>query len=277
MLSVWYHGYEVRDYRRLRDNFSTDELALRGDALDELNRTRFDAAKPIFEDPQIAVVFVSDVQRRNSELDVGAQALNVHIIPNHINTDLFRPRVRRPNEARSLLLMRSFASANYGNDIAIESLRILSPEKWFNSLNITIRGFGALFHRTVEPLRPFSNVTIEEKYSSPIEMAVKHYDHGVFLCPTRYDTQGVMLGEAMASGMVTVTHPVAAIPEFTDEHSSLLPTPGDPVSFAEAIRYIVDNPLIMPVLSERAAERVAAQCGKDATIGREIALIRGLG
>ena len=54
-------------------------------------------------------------------------------------------------------------------------------------------------------------------------------DHGVYLCPTRFDTQGVMLGEAMSSGMVTITNPVAAIPEFTDDASSLLPRPDDPV------------------------------------------------
>lgn len=276
-LAIWYHGYEVRDYRRLRDNFTGDEMALRGHSLDELNRTRFEAARQVFADPDVTIVFVSDLQRRNSEFDVGAKALNHHIIPNHIDTDLFRFRRRRPEEANRLLLMRSFATHNYGNDIAIEALRILSSERWFADLHVTIRGFGPLFKGAVKPLRRLANVSIQERYSSPGEMAIKHYDHGVFLCPSRYDTQGVMLGEAMASGMVTITNPVAAIPEFTDASCSLLPRPGDPMAFAGAIRHIVHNPDLMPTLSENAAARVERQCGTAATIDREIELIRRMG
>lgn len=271
-LTVWYHGYEVRDYRRLRGNFSTEELALRGSALDALNRSRFEAARPVFTDPDVAVVFVSDLQRRNSEFDIGASAVNSHIIPNRINVDLFRPRVRRPDEAKNILLMRSFSSHNYGNDIAIEALRILSGERWFRDLKVTLRGFGPLFQDTVAPLRGYANVKIQDRYSSPAEMATKHYDHGVFLCPTRYDTQGVMLGEAMSSGMVTITNPVAAIPEFTDASCSLLPRPEDPIAFAAAIRFIVHNADLMPVLSRNAAARVSAQCGTAATTDREISL-----
>jgi len=273
-VTVWYHGYEVRDYRRLHCNFTPEELMLRGRQLDGLNRTRFEAAAPLFADPDIGVVFVSNFQRRISEYDVGVVARNHHVIPNHIDTDLFRARLRREEEATDLLLLRSFAQRNYGNDIAIAALDILSRRAGFGELRITVRGFGANFASEVAPLRGLGNVDIQEAYSGPAEMAALHYDHGVFLCPTRFDSQGVVLGEAMASGMVTVTNAVAAIPEFTDARSSLLARPDDPLAFAEAIWHLVEHPELMPVLSANAPARVEEQCGISATIEREIELIR---
>lgn len=271
---VWYHGYEVRDYRRLAGNYTTAELALRQADLDDLVRDRFEAARPLFSNPDVGVVFVSEMQRQNSQWDVGVQALNSHVIPNHIDTEFFQARVRRPEEASKILLMRSFAERNYGNDIAVKAIDLLKSRPGFFDLEFTVRGFGRLFHKKVAKLHGLPNVTVEERYSSAAEMAVLHYDHGIFLCPSRYDTQGVMLGEAMASGMVTITNPVAAIPEYTDETCSLLPRPDDPRAFADAIWYMVEHPELMPVLSRNAAERVVRQCGREATIDREIDLIR---
>ncbi|MHA7862031.1 glycosyltransferase family 4 protein [Tessaracoccus sp. Y36] len=273
-LIVWYHGYEVRDYRRLAGNFTTAELALRRATLDELNRVRFDAARSLFSCGDAAIVFVSEMQRQNSQWDVGAEAVNSHVIPNHIDTAHFRARERQPHEANRILLMRSFEQRNYGNDIAINAIGLLKARPGFFDLQFTVRGFGRLFQRKVAPLHGLPNVTVENRYSSPSEMAALHYDHGIFLCPSRYDTQGVMLGEAMASGMVTITNPVAAIPEYTDATCSLLPRPDDPRAFAEAIWYLVEHPEVLPELSRNAAARVERQCGVEATINRELDLIR---
>ena len=170
--------------------------------------------------------------------------------------------------------MRGFTVRNYGNDIALRALEHLAHRPGFDRLSITVRGFGPLFATETSGLRGFANVRIEERYSTPVEMAAEHFDHGVYLCPTRFDTQGVMLGEAMSSGMVTITHPVAAIPEFTDDASSLLPRPDDPIAFAEAISWSVEHQEEMPALSAAAADRVRRQCGYDATIARELDLIR---
>lgn len=275
-LAVWFHGYEIRDYRHLAGNHTTQELATIRAARDELNRARFAAAARLFAEDAATVVFVSEFQRALVGRDIGVTPANWRVIPNHIDGDLFRARVRRPEEATNLLLLRSFAERNYGNDIALRALEILAAEPGFDRLTVTVRGFGRHFARETAALRAHPNVTVEERYSSPIEMAAAHQRHGVFLCPTRFDTQGVMLGEAMASGMATITNPVAAIPEFTDATCSLLPRAEDPWAFAAAIAHLVENPGLVPELSTAAAARVREQCGHDATIGREINLIRGL-
>ncbi len=276
-LAVWYHGYEVRDYRRLMCNFDSHLLAHTRQLRDETNTARFDAAAPLFQSPDIHKVFVSDFQRRYAEWDVGSAAVNAHIIPNHIDTELYQSRERKPEEARKILLVRSFAARNYANDVALRAIEILSQRRGFDQLEFTVRGFGTHFDTEVHRVRAFPNVTVEKAYSSAVEMAMLHYDHGVFLCPSRFDTQGVMLGEAMASGMVTITNPVAGIPEYTDDSCSLLPRADDPWAFADALWHLVNHPELMPVLSRNAAERVKRQCGTDSTIGREIAIIRSLG
>ena len=274
-LAVWFHGYEVRDYRRLAANYDSRELASIRTARDELNRSRAEATRKLFTDGEATVVFVSEFQRGLAAEDIGVPATKARVIPNFIDGDTFRARIRQPEEATNLLLMRGFAVRNYGNDIAIRALEVLADEPGFDELNITIRGSGALFGQTAA-LGRLRNVAVEERYLSPIEMAAAHQRAGVYLCPTRFDTQGVMLGEAMASGMVTITNPVAAIPEFTDESCSLLPRADDPWAFAGAIRHLLEHRDLMPELSAAAAERARQQCGHEATIGREIDLIREL-
>ena len=50
----------------------------------------------------------------------------------------------------------------------------------------------------------------------------------------------------------------------------------DPWAFADAMWHLVTHPEVMPAMSRRAAERVARQCGVEATINRELEIIRGL-
>lgn len=274
--AIWYHGFEVRDYRRLLFNYDTKSLSLRRTSLDKMNAERFAVARPLFADGTITKVFVSHFQRRYSEWDVGTEARNSHIIPNHIDTEAFQPRVRRPDEAKKILLLRSFARRNYANDVALKAIQILAARNEHHGLQVTVRGFGDRFEEEVGIVRHLPHVAIQHAYSGPAEMAMLHYDHGVFLCPSRFDTQGVTLGEAMASGMVTITNPVGGIPEYTDQNCSLLPRTDDPWAFAEAILHLVHNPDLMPGMSRNAAERVARQCGVGATIERELEIVRSL-
>ncbi len=275
-LAVWFHGYEVRDYRRLQGNSTTREMFAIRHIRDAQNRDRFRAAAPVFTDPAVTKVFVSRTQVRYSEFDVGVAATNVEVIPNHIDTDTYRARERSPEEARRILLLRGFAQRNYANDVALRALEICSRRDGFSDLDITVRGYGTHFRSEVAGVRQFSNVSVQEGFSSPAQMAALHDAHGIFLCPTRYDTQGVMLGEAMASGMASITNPVAAIPEFTDDTCSLLPRGNDPWAFGDALWHLVQHPDVLPRLSRNAAARVERQCGRAATIDREIELIGAL-
>lgn len=272
-LIYWFHGFEARDYRRLYFNYTTAELATLKQRLYEITQWRIEANKICFAAPAIKKVFVSNYLKNIAERDNGAQIENGHIIPNYIDSNVFEYHEKSAKQMKRFLLIRAFSRRNYGNDIAIEAIKIASQWEGFEDLHFTIRGFGPDFAPLTESLKEFSNVVLEEQYSTPQDMAEQHREHGIFLCPSRFDTQGVTMGEAMASGLVCITNPVTGIPEYIDESCGLLAAPDDPMAYAKAIWHAKDHPDAMLKLSKAAAARSRAQCGMDQTVGREIALL----
>jgi glycosyltransferase involved in cell wall biosynthesis len=99
---------------------------------------------------------------------------------------------------------------------------LLSNEPFFNELEFRLIGDGALFEETVAPLRDYPNITVERRFLTQNEIAALHKEYGIFLCPSRWDSQGVSRDEAMSSGLVPVTSSIAAIPEFVDEDCGVL-------------------------------------------------------
>ena len=242
--------------------------------LDDVNDQRFSEARRTLSDPGVNKIFVSEYLRKVAEIDTGVVAQSAHIIPNSIDVDRYRFVQKSKELSTKILLIRSFSRANYGNDIALNAIRILSQRPGFDSLQFTIRGFGDLFSELTQDVRRFPNVDVEEKYCTPDDMVALHREHGVFLCPSRFDTQGVTMGEAMSSGLVCVTNRVAGIPEYIDEKSGVIVPPNDPIAFADAISWLQNNPSVTPHISREAGRRVRAQCGFTSTIAREIELSR---
>ena len=124
------------------------------------------------------------------------------------------------------------------------------------------------------PLRSLPTVSVERGFLRQDEIAALHAEHGVFLAPTRFDSQGVSTGEAMASGLVPVSTRIAAVPEFVrDRETGLLAAPEDPVDLADQIEMLYYDPELFRRLSAAAAAGARQQCGVEATIGREVELI----
>ena len=104
------------------------------------------------------------------------------------------------------------------------------------------------------------------------EIADMHKEYGIFLCPSRIDTQGVSRDEAMSSGLVPVTNGVTAIPEFVDTSCGILAEEEDAHGLAEGIIKLYEDPSLFQKMSKAAAKRVRTQCGFDQTIGKELKL-----
>jgi glycosyltransferase involved in cell wall biosynthesis len=124
----------------------------------------------------------------------------------------------------------------------------------------------------LEPLRSFSNVYIERRFLTQAEIAALHREYGIFLCPTRMDTQGVSRDEAMASGLVPVTNAVAAIPEFVDDSCGILAPGEDAEAMARGIALLYEQPQKFSAMSEAAAKRIRAQSDAQRVIGAELAI-----
>ena len=272
-IAYFFHGAEIRDYRRLYFNYSTAEMEANRRARDTTHFARMAAARDVIRSARSPMVFVSHYLRDVAARDTGLALPLAQVIPNFIDVDFFRYRAKTAAMARRVLLIRSFDSANYAADIAVAAILDLLATPPGEALEFTVCGFGRHFRHLTAALAGYANVTLREGYLSRDEILALHSCHGIFLAPSRHDTQGVTMCEAMASGLVPVTHAIGGIPEYVDSECGELASDDTPREFARCIaRLAADSDGFMRK-SAAAATRMQARCGAPATIARELALI----
>ncbi len=275
-VTVWVHGAEVQHWRRRAFEFerlSPAEI----ERQKALSDQRMAFWRGVMENPHpnLKLVFVSRHLAEEVMEDVGVRLPDsAHaIIHNPIDADLFAWRPKPAEQRARILSIRPYASRVYANDLSVAAILKLAREPFFKELSFRLIGDGPLFEETLAPLREMANVTIERGFLTQPQIAALHREHGVFLCPTRMDSQGVSRDEAMASGLVPVTSAVAAVPEFVDDDCAVLAPPEDADALAEGIAALWRDPDRFLRLSAAAAARVRRQSAADIVIPQEIALI----
>lgn len=271
---VWVHGFETTKWYRRWFNFYNHTKSLR-DGLEyaERNQQQLDFMQDIYStnDDQIKFIFVSKWYKENvAEKDTNTIVKNYNIIHNMIDDKLFNYVEKSDEQRKRILTIRPFASRTYANDLMVKAILALRERRFFNELVFDIYGQGPLFDEVVEPIRDIPNVHLHNHFLSQKEIAEQHKSHGIFLCPSRMDSQGVSLGESMSSGLVPVTSDVYAIPEFVDESCGFLAQKEDYIGLANAIEYLYFNPKDFLEKSEKAAKRVRVQCAKNKMIQAEL-------
>lgn len=272
----WVHGAEVKPWWR-RSPEHLDEAALTQSQSASERRVAFwqgliDDLPALTSFVLVSRYFADEMQ---ADLERTIPPGQLHIIHNPIDTDLFQAATKPASMRNRILSIRSFASPKYANDLAVAAICELVEEPWFSELEICIVGDGPLFAETVAPLRELPNVTLRQTFLTHREMAALHGEYGVFLVPTRSDTQGVSRDEAMASGLVPVTSDVEAVPEFIGPDEGYLVAPEDHIGLARAIARVREHPEEFQAKSRAAARRARAQVSASVVIPVEIALIRG--
>lgn len=271
---VWVHGSEIQPWYRRDFNY-------RDEAEREHAKVLSDARMAFWREvlkhphPNLHMVFVSRYFAEEVMEDVGIRLLpgQYSIIHNFIDTELFDYQAKPVEQRLKVLSIRPYASRKYANDLSVEAVLQLKRQPFFEQMEFRFIGDGPLFDETLAPLAGLPNVAIERRFLSQGEIARLHKDYGLFLCPTRMDSQGVSRDEAMASGLVPVTNAVTAIPEFVDEACGLLAPGEDAESMAAGMALVAVDPDLFAKLSTAAAERTRRQCGYDATLRMEHDLI----
>lgn len=271
---VFLHGYECSRWIRRLGNYPT------GTALERaINRT-FELQQmweEVVAHPHApaSYIFVSDWWRRAVIDDMGVTfpPQRTHVIHNVIDSDVFPYHPKPPQQRFNLLWARSAAQLNYGHDIAIDVIKRLSQSPQWEHAKVTIVGDGQHFKDFFTQLGGFNNVTIRQGYVVQEELARLHRGHGIFLVPSRLDTQGVSRDEAMSSGLVVATNLVTAIPEFVDADTGIVAEAERSDQLAEGILRIWEDPELFTRLSRAGSERAQANCGPHATVKREMSLL----
>jgi len=270
---VWIHGAEVQPWHRRRFNYTTPEELESAKTSSTLRTDLWNRVLGL-RSPNLHLITVSRTLANEIEEDYGIRLSPAQhsVIHNVIDTVLFRYEPKPAAQRTRILSIRPFAARTYANDLTVAAILELARRPWFGELDFHIIGDGALFEATVAPLLELRNVRVERRFVRQDEVAALHRRYGVFLCPTRMDSQGVSRDEAMSSGLVPVTTRIAAVPEFVDEDCAFLAPPESALELASAIETLYNDPARFQRMSTAAASRVRQDRGAEQTSLRELAL-----
>lgn len=276
---IWVHGSEAQTWQ-------SREYELEGLSVQEIERKKklSDNRKTFWQSlikdfgNKITLIFVSNYSKYEFIENIcdGKEEFNSKVVHNFIDSSVFPYEEKELESRYEILSIRPFSSKTYANDLTVKTILELSKYPEFEKLSFTIVGDGDLFKELTKPIANFSNVNLQQKFVKQNEIAQLHREHGIFLIPTRMDSQGVSRGEAMSSGLVPVTNKVAAIPEFVDDASGVLVESEDYIGMANRIIELINNPVEFSKVSRAASERAQLQCGFDNTIAKEIELFKNL-
>lgn len=270
---VWVHGAEIQPWYRRDFNNQTEEQRIVAKMKSE---KRMEFWRGLLKNipKNLKLVFVSNYFAEEVMEDLGFRLPESHytIIHNPINTELFNYKEKSAEQRKKVLSIRPYASLTYANDLSVQAIELLAKKPYFSQMEFRMIGDGTLFEQTLEPLRKFNNVHIEQAFLKQDEIAALHKKYGIFLVPSRMDTQGVSRDEAMSSGLVPVTNAVAAIPEFVSNECGILAAGENAKEMAEGIAMLVEHPEKFTQMSKAAAERVRNQSDFKEVIKREISL-----
>ncbi|MDU5141608.1 MAG: glycosyltransferase [Paenibacillus dendritiformis] len=275
---IWVHGAEIQAFWRRAHNFNTtrsiESAKTQSEEILKFWRQIFELA--LFDSNySLHFVFVSAFLMETVFEDIGIRLpeKKYSIIHNYINEKVFVAKEKSADQRKKILSIRPYSNHNYANDLMVKAILELVKEPFFFDLEFMIVGRGELFKKTTKPLRKYSNISLVEKFLRQSEIANLHKDFGVFLVPTRMDTQGVSRDEAMCSGLVPITNKVAAVPEFLNTQCGIIVDAEDYRGLANAIKKLYYDPDLFNVLSKNSANRVRLQSGEEQTIKREMSLI----
>ncbi|WP_037437645.1 methyltransferase domain-containing protein [Sinorhizobium fredii] len=276
-VTIWVHGSEIQVWQRRTFDFERvgNEETARQKRLSDKRKALW---KRVFSESNdnVEFVFVSTYLLEQAQQDIGISLdkTKAHVIHNFIDSSIFEYKEKLDESRGKILSIRPYANRIYANDLTASAILELSKRKIFNKLTFHLYGDGELFDETTAPLRSFENVRIERRFLFQSGIAEIHKRFGIFLSPTRMDTQGVSRDEAMSSGLVPITTNVACIPEFVDESCGVIVPAEDYVAMADAIERLYSDPAYFAKLSKAASLRVRSQSGYEMTIQREISLIQ---
>lgn len=270
---VWLHGADIQSFHRR--SFMYDDTEARAAAMKK-GEQRSAFWRSVLESmpPSMHLVFVSQYLADTAMEDLGITLTRskYSVIHNPIDTEKFNYLPKDIEQRMKVLSIRPYASRVYANDLSVKAVLALSKKQFFNNMKFLFVGDGALFDETLSPLTAFKNVEIQRRFLTQSEIAEFHKEYGIFLCPSRMDTQGVSRDEAMASGLVPVTTAVAAIPEFVDGDCGVLAMAEEANALADGISLLVGNGKLFTDMSANAARRVRRQSGIDAVIDKEFSI-----
>jgi glycosyltransferase involved in cell wall biosynthesis len=218
---------------------------------------------------QKSVVFVSRWMRAQAETNTRQTFAAAEIIPNPVDVAMFSPRLD-PDRRFHGVTTRSLNTRVYGLDVAIRAF------SRFGGAHLTMIGTGSLeapLRRLIEETR--SNTTLEARNVPHRAMPELLSRYGFFVAPSRSESQGLAMCEAMACGLPVIATRVGGIPEFvTHMQEGLLVPPDDPETLRGAVVDLLRDESRYLAFSRNARARMEKQCAPEVVTMRELEVLR---
>lgn len=181
-------------------------------------------------------------------------------VPNVVDTSVFTARERRPPGDAPLLLNVAALAEKKGHSYLLEAMTELE------GMTLEVIGDGELrepLERQVRDLGLGARVRFSGEESKS-EVAQRMREADLFVLPSLSETFGVVLIEAMASGLPCVATRVGGVPEVLSRDTGILVDPGDPGALAEGVREALERTFDPPAMAASAQERY----GREAFVER---------
>ncbi len=196
----------------------------------------------------------------------GVPISRCRVVPNGV-APCFLGVKRRRGAHRGPLLFFGRLAASKGPMMFIEALALLGRD----APNAVVIGRGEdlpLLRSRVEALGLSSRVVFEG-WKTGQEIARRLAESSMAVLPSREESFGNAMVEAMAAGTPLVTTRVGSIPEVVDEgRTGVLVPPDDPRALATAIQKLLRNRSLAEALGKRGREHVRERYSWAATATR---------
>jgi glycosyltransferase involved in cell wall biosynthesis len=212
-----------------------------------------------------AVLTVSSLARQ-TYVDAGVRPSLVFANPVGVDTDLFKPidkQVTSGGDGPPRLIRFVYV----GSAATLKGLDVL--QQAVNALRVAGRSFELTL---VGPEASSLNVSHDAgiRFSGRLshsQLAQELPRHDVLILPSYFDSFGMVVAEAMACGLpAIVTERVGAREMIRQDANGLVIPAGDPTALAEALRWFIDHPSLLPAMSHDA--RLAAERYSWSAYGR---------
>jgi glycosyltransferase involved in cell wall biosynthesis len=184
---------------------------------------------------------------RETILSVTGNSSRVRVVPNGVDETLFRPGPARDRDRNKLLYVGMPRAASKGLDVLMDAMALLFARR--PSAHLTV--VGGPVYRDAQALvaeiearstiPPLAGRVIFTGPLPPAEVARHMATSAALVLPSRLESFGAVLIEALACGTpVVATHCGGPEDIVVDEVGQLVPV-GDPVALAEAVEGVIDD------------------------------------
>ena len=208
---------------------------------------------------------------RSLVADYDVDPARVVVQPPGVPVDRFQPPARRGGDGGVRFL---FVGGDFARKGGPEVLRAFAEMAPGCRLDI-VTGSGVGLPDTGATEAPAGRVHVHRGLTPDDPRLVGLYAAAdVFVLPTRADTWGHAVVEAMASGLPVVTTAVGALPEIVaDDREGLIVPPGDGRSLADAMRRLAAEPALRARLGQAGRSRAVSEFDARRNLARVVDLV----